>query len=149
MMKKHIEEIEFDHLFLSPKKEATKFTIMKKVKLIYRIDNEGNFHGTSHVNDNTINSFGHTLEDCIGNMRIAIDAFENITEVQFDLQETCNATTAQAVLIKYLEDRKINKDVLHAMHEYAKAKCAEQRQLIEEFLHESVDASTLPEPQFH
>lgn len=149
MMNEYFEAIEFDHQLLSTNKEATKFTTMEKIKLIYRTDNEGNFHGVSHVNDNTINSFGHTIEDCIGNMRIAIEAFEYITDVQFDLQETCNVTTAQAVLIKYIEDGKINKDVLHAMQEYAKAKCAEQRQLIEELLHESVDVNNLPEPKFH
>lgn len=121
---------------------------MEKIKLIYRKDNEGNFHGLCNMNERSINSFGRTLEDCIENMRIAIDAFEAITEAAFELQETTNEViSASTFFHKYAEEAKLDQTILTAMQEYAKAKCAEQRQLIEEHF-AAVDLKHLPEPQF-
>ncbi|MGN6618386.1 MAG: hypothetical protein ACTHJ5_14530 [Ilyomonas sp.] len=121
---------------------------MEKIKLIYRKDSEGNFHGVCNMNERSINSFGRTLEDCIENMRIAIDAFEAITEAAFELQETTNEViSASTFLNKYAEEAKVDEAILIAMQEYAKAKCAEQRQLIQEHL-AGVNLKHLPEPQF-
>lgn len=122
---------------------------MKKIKLIYRKDSEGNFHGVCKVNESSVNSFGRTLEDCIANMRIAIEAFEEISDVDFYVEDiTSGFTSASTILSKYAEGSKMDKSILIAMREYAKAKCAEQRLLIEELL-EGMDLKSLPEPEFH
>lgn len=122
---------------------------MEKIKLIYKKDNDGNLHGVCKVNESSINSFGRTLEDCIANMRIAIEAFEELKEVEFYLEEAANDfASAATVLSKYIQDSKIDQLVLIAMQEYAKAKCAEQRQLIEDHI-PGIDFQSLPEPDFH
>ena len=123
---------------------------MEKIKLIYKTDDKGYYHGIININGKTINSFGHTLQDCVENMHIAVSAFEELTDVEFETEEQKQDTvTAINILLKYLPEGEINPALVIAMQEYAKVKCMEQKQLVEQLFDASyVNIKNVPEPHF-